>query len=215
MAKGESAPAKLRRLFFIFLGLTLFLNAGSLVALMYTQNVILALDQGVQPALYRTGEFVSVALEARLDLYRFLSGYTGPEDLAVAVERMQAGMNALQEMKGNAVRTVPPAEFDALGGEVRKLAKLYELIIATRTSERLAEQNLLERQLEETSSGVLTEAQGMRERLKIEVTRESGHVRTILLVGRFVFLAAMAASVLLAVGMFLMWKKFEASILGI
>jgi len=215
MGKGESAPVKLRRLFFLFLSLSLLINVGSLLALIYTQDMALAIDQGVQPALFRTGEFVSVALEARLDLYRFLSDYTGPDELKGAVGRMQGGMGELLAMRKNAVKAVPPAEFDQLADEVKKLGKLYELLVSTRASERFSEQNLLERQVEEASAQVLSQAQGMRERLKIEVQAESRRLGAILLVMRFVFLGSLAATLVIAVGMFFVWKRFEASFLGI
>ncbi len=215
MIKGPSAPVKLRHLFFVFLAITLFLNAGSVVALIRTQNMTLELDKGVQPVLYSAGEFVSVALEARLDLYRYLSDYTGAEEFKAAVGRMQAGVEELRAMRENAVEIVPASEFDELNVGVRKLAKLYELLISTRASERFSEQNLLERQVEETSSQVLAQARGMRGRLKVAVAQESGRLRSILFVMRFVFLASLAASLVIAGGMYLVWKKFEASFLGI
>lgn len=215
MAKGESAPVKLRRLFFLFLSLSLLLNVGSLGALIYTQSMALAIDQGVQPALFRSGEFVSVALEARLDLYRFLSDYTGADELRGAVGRMLAGMDDLLAMKENSRKAIPPEEFDQLSGEVKKLGKLYELLITTRASERFSEQNLLERQVEEASAQVLSQAQGMRERLKVQVSAESKRLGAILLVMRFAFLAALAGTIGIAVAMFFVWKRFEASFLGI
>jgi hypothetical protein len=215
MTRGPSAPVKLRRLFFIFLAITLFLNAGSVVVLIWTQDMTLKLDKGVQPVLYCAGEFVSVALEARLDLYRYLSDYSGAEEFKAAVVRMQGGAEELTALKENAVAIVPAAEFDALGGEVRKLAKLYDLLIATRASERFSEQNLLERQVEDASLQVLAQAQGMRDRLKIAVARESERLRSILFAMRFVFIASLAASLVIAGGMYLVWQKFEASILGI
>ncbi len=215
MGTAFSAPAKLRQLFVLLLVLTVLLNLGSFAALMRTQKSVLQLESEVQPVLYRMQEYVSTLQRSRLEVYRYLSDYTGPEKIREAGESLGVGVAGLAATRGTASAILADEDLQALTDGAARLAKLYDLLVTTRSAERYSEQNLLQRQLEETAAAEQARADEVREKLRVRVSEESVALGRLLTTMRVVVLVSLAASLLIAMGMFYVWKRFEASILGI
>lgn len=208
MARTQApAPIRLRRLYVALLTVSLLVSIISLAYLLQVKTRMGTVQREFEPLLRTTADLSIRANAIHASFYKTLSQGGGDvqwtQELAALSTSMEAAFPG-----GGGLSTERARDTGALG-------RLLAMALEARRLGQWEDLEIYQRQIDSTFASIRSSLEKSRMEIRRRMDNENDALGLMIMMLGGLFVLSLVAATIIAVGLYINWKRFERSVLGI